>query len=217
MNLIFLYKNITQYALDSLSFQRFCFSYQVWSRWGIHFMIHRTNVSPKHYTFLRMKNKIIGKHILLENTPYYLCHFLLDQSITIENKEGSDLIQTDFIRLTNDEEVGNMVMLEKVPIGLGSLDYGFRIKMGQSSKQGYDYITQNTLGRLYLYLDTRENATCWHTQALSENICTTITAVHSSSYWGILTRHKRKWIQAQTIKHSHTTIDNYWIFIPAPI
>jgi hypothetical protein len=81
-----------------------------------------------------MKNKIIGKHILLENTPYYLCHFLLDQSITIENKEGSDLIQTDFIRLTNDEEVGNMVMLEKVPIGLGSLDYGFRIKMGQSSK-----------------------------------------------------------------------------------
>ncbi|MDP1460122.1 hypothetical protein Q8G37_27755, partial [Bacillus wiedmannii] len=133
-------------------------------------MIHRTNVSPKHYTFLRMKNKIIGRYILLENTPYYLCHFLLNQSITIENKEGSDLIQTDFIRLTNDEEVGNMVMLEKVPIGLGSLDYGFRIKVGQSSKQGYDYITQNTLGRLYLYLDTRENATCWHTQALSENI-----------------------------------------------
>ncbi|WP_340135804.1 hypothetical protein [Bacillus cereus] len=178
-------------------------------------MIHITNVSPEYYTFLRMKNKIIGGHILLENTPYYLCHFLLDQSITIENKEGSDLIQIDLIRLTNDEEIENMVMLEKVPIGLDSLYYGFRIKMGQSSKQGYDYITQNTLGRLYLYLDTRENATCWHTQVLSENIGTTITAVHSSSYWGILTRHKRKWIQAQTIKHSHTTIDNYWTFLSA--
>ncbi|PHG62741.1 hypothetical protein [Bacillus toyonensis] len=178
-------------------------------------MVHRKNVSSEHYTFLRTKNKIIGGNHLLENTPYYLRHFLLDQSITIENKEGSDLIQKDFIRLTNDGEIGHIVTLEKVAIGFGSLDYGFRIKMGQSSKQGYDYITQNTIGHLYLYLDTREDATCWHTQALSENICTTITAAHSSSYWGILTRHKRKWIQAQTTKHSNTTIHNYWTFLAA--
>ncbi|PGA95019.1 hypothetical protein [Bacillus toyonensis] len=133
-------------------------------------MMHRTNISSERCTFLRTKNKIIGRNILLENTPYYLRHFLLDQSITIENKEGSDLIQKDFIRLTNDGEQGHIVTLEKVPIGLGSLDYGFRMKMAQSSEKGYDYITQNTLGRLYLYLDTRENATCWHMQALSENI-----------------------------------------------
>ncbi|QDZ74532.1 hypothetical protein [Bacillus cereus] len=150
-------------------------------------MIYRPNVLPERCTSLRMKNKIIGRNILLENTPYYRHHFLLNQSITIENKEGSDLIQKDFIRLTNDGEIGNIVTLEKIPIGLGTLDYGFRIKMGQSSKQGYDYITQNTIGRLYLYLDTRENTTCWYTQALSENICTTITAIHSSSYWGTIT------------------------------
>lgn len=179
----------------------------------IGFMIHRTNVSLERCTFLRMKNKIIGRNILLENTPYYLCHFFLNQSITIENKEGSDLIQKDFIRLTNDGEMWGIVTLEKVSIGLGSLDYGFRIKMRQSSKQGYNYITQNTIGRLYLYLDTQENATCWYTQALSENLCTTITAVHSASYWGILTRHKRKWIQTQITKHSNTTINNYWIFL----
>ncbi|WP_410991105.1 hypothetical protein [Bacillus cereus] len=178
-------------------------------------MIHRTKVSSEQYTSLRMKNKIIGRNILLENTPYYLCNFLLNQSITIENKEGSDLIQKDFIRLTNDGEVGSIVTLEKVPSGLGSLDYGFRIKMDQPSKQGCDYITKNTIGRLYLYLDTRENATCWHTQALSENICTTITAIHSSSYWGIITRYGKNWIKTQTKKHSNTTIENYWIFLSA--
>ncbi|HDR7791218.1 hypothetical protein COJ60_21535 [Bacillus cereus] len=174
-----------------------------------------TNSSSELNTFLRMKNKIVGRDFLLENTPYYLRHFSLNQSIAIENKEGSDLIQKDFIRLTNDGEIGNSITLEKVTIGFGSLDYGFRIKMGQSSKEGDDYITQNTLGRLYLYLDTRENATCWHIQALSENICTTITAVNSSNYWRTITRHKRKWIQAQTKRHSNVTIDNYWIFISA--
>lgn len=178
-------------------------------------MIHRTKVSPEQYTSLRMKNKIIGRNILLENKRYYLCNFLLNQSITIENKEGSDLIPKDFIRLTNDGEVGSIVTLEKVPNGLGSLDYGFRIKVNQSSKQGYDYIAKNTIGRLYLYLDTRENATCWHMQALSEDICTTITAMHSSSYWGIITRYGKKWIKTQTKKHSNTTIENYWIFLSA--
>ncbi|MBG9616689.1 hypothetical protein [Bacillus cereus] len=176
-----------------------------------------TTISSEQYTFFRVKNKIIGGNLLFENTPYYLRHFLLDQSITIENKEGSDLIQKDFIRLTNDVEIENTVTLEKVPIGFGSLDYCFKIKVSHSSKCGHEYITQNTLGRLYLYLDTRENATCWHIQALSENICTTITALNSSNYWGILTRHKRKWIQTQTKKHSNVTIDNYWIFISTNI
>ncbi|MHA2896421.1 hypothetical protein [Bacillus cereus] len=56
-------------------------------------MMYRTNMLPEHYAFLRMKTKNIGSNILFENTSYYLRHFLLEQSITIENKEGSDLIQ----------------------------------------------------------------------------------------------------------------------------
>jgi hypothetical protein len=92
-----------------------------------------------------VRNKKIGSNYLCENTPYYLKHVLTDKHITIENKEGWDLLRKDFIRLTNDVEVGHTVTIEKVCTGYGIFDHCYRIKVSNPSQNDYDYITKTQL------------------------------------------------------------------------
>jgi hypothetical protein len=92
-----------------------------------------------------VRNKKNGSNYLCENTPYYLKHVLTDKHITIENKEGSDLLRKDFIRLTNDVEVGHTVTIEKVCTGYGIFDHCYRIKVSNPSQNDYDYITKTQL------------------------------------------------------------------------
>ncbi|HDR3897118.1 hypothetical protein CN553_24455 [Bacillus cereus] len=159
-----------------------------------------------------VRNKKIGSNYLCENTPYYLKHVLTDKHITIENKEGSDLLRKDFIRLTNDVEVGHTVTIEKVCTGYGIFDHCYRIKVSNPSQNDYDYITKNTIGRLYLYLDNIENATCWNLQTISENICTTITTKDLNSSWSTLSKHNRDWILTQMKRASEAILSDYWVF-----
>jgi hypothetical protein len=76
----------------------------------------------------------------------------------------------------------------------------------------YDYITKNTIGRLYLYLDNIENATCWNLQTISENICTTITTKDLNSSWSTLSKHNRDWILTQMKRASEAILSDYWVF-----
>jgi hypothetical protein len=93
-----------------------------------------------------VRNKKIGSNYLCENTPYYLKHVLTDKHITIENKEGSDLLRKDFIRLTNDVEVGHTSHhRKKVCTGYGIFDHCYRIKVSNPSQNDYDYITKTQL------------------------------------------------------------------------
>ena len=73
-------------------------------------------------------------------------------------------------------------------------------------------ISQNTIGRLYLYLDNIENATCWNLQTISENICTTITTKDLNSSWSTLSKHNRDWILTQMKRASEAILSDYWVF-----